>query len=130
MFRVVYNPSSVPAVADRDGRTVPGRSWAAVTAADVEDAIAAGRLVAAEPREGDDLDPAFVAAQERAAAMNERAEKLDGMTGKQLQKLADSAGIDPDSDDLVRELALANIDIPAGRSRSRTDRTDPDEEES
>lgn len=132
MFSVVYNPSPVPVVVDPDGRTVPGHSWgtAATEHPFTTSAIASGRIVPVAARDGDDLAPAYTAARETAEQLNRRVEQLRGLSAKKLRALTGDDEATVDDDELVRRLAHSDIDIPAGRSRSRTERGTTEEEDS
>lgn len=130
MFSVVFNPRDTPAVLDPEGRTVAARSWApAATHLDqVSAAIDEGRLLLVPDRTGDDLDDDYVAARGRVRALNDRADRAAALSANKLAAVATELDL-PADDDAVRRVALSDIDIPAGRSRSRADRDTPDEEE-
>ena len=132
MFSVVYNPSPGPVVVDHDGRTVAGHSWgpAATEHPVAAGSVESGRLVPVTDRDGDQLAPGYTAARDAAANLNARVEKLRGLSTKKLRDLAGDGSDAIDDDELVRRLAYSDVEIPAGRSRSRTEAGTTEEEDS
>lgn len=90
MYVTAYNTSNEPLVVDVEGRGIGAHEWGTVDTTDevAKPLLASGALVKSEAPKGDDVSPAFLAAEERTQAVAKTAKTLAAAEPARLEALA------------------------------------------
>lgn len=126
--KTAYNPSDDPLVVDTEGRVIGGREWGTYDTTDevAKSLLASGALVPVERPEGNvDLNPDAVAAFDRTAEIEARADEVRSLDKDTLLEAAQDAGLVQEGEKIgvrdLREAVAENVAVqmPTKSSRKR-----------